>query len=79
MRMQRTRAQQLRAPLTTTLGHPKVRSAISTHVCSIINLIDYKYYYLHSPGLDLRLMTCPDPVPSINSQGQTLDAAHCSM
>ena len=40
MRVQRTRTKQLRAPLTTTLGHPKsTQLAISTHVRSIINWI----------------------------------------
>ena len=41
MRVQRTLTKQLRALLTTTLGSgiQKVRSAISTHVRSIINLI----------------------------------------
>ena len=39
MRVHRTRTRQLRAPLTTTFGHPKVRSAISTHVRSINNWI----------------------------------------
>ena len=37
MRVQRARTTQLRAPLTTTLGHPK--SAISTHVRLIVDWI----------------------------------------
>ena len=45
MRVQCTRTKQLRAPLTTTLGHPKVCSVISTHVPSIINLIIRKYCF----------------------------------
>ena len=51
MRVQRTRTKQLRAPLTTTLGHQKVRSAISTHVRSIINLIILRVHGLPSRAL----------------------------